>query len=220
MGAPYNKKNWGRLRHRMVDVQIIGRGITDHRVLQAMRAVPRHRFVPKEWRADSYEDVPLPIGGGQTISQPYVVAHVTEMLQVTLDDSVLEIGTGSGYQAAVLARLTQRVFTVECIPALAQAAADRLSAAGVENVEVLTMDGGAGLPQHAPFPAILVSAAAPRVPRPLLAQLANGGRLVAPVGPRHRQYLQRWTKEGAHWKKEALTPVRFVPLTGNWGVEL
>jgi len=126
MGAPYNKKNWGRLRHRMVDVQIIGRGITDHRVLQAMRAVPRHRFVPKEWRADSYEDVPLPIGGGQTISQPYVVAHVTEMLQVTLDDSVLEIGTGSGYQAAVLARLTQRVFTVECIPALAQAAADRL----------------------------------------------------------------------------------------------
>ena len=219
MCAPYNKKNWEGLRHRMVAAQLLSRGITDHRVLQAMRAVPRHRFVPPKWQADSYEDMPLPIGDGQTISQPYVVATMTEMLHLTPEDTVLEIGTGSGYQAAVLARLTQRVFTVEGIPALAKAAADTLRTVGAENVEVLTIDGGAGLPQHAPFPAILVSAAAPRVPRPLLAQLANGGRLVAPVGPRHRQYLQRWINEGGHWKTEDLTPVRFVPLTGKWGVQ-
>ena len=203
----------------MVAAQLLSRGIADPRVLQAILAVPRHRFVPPKWQADSYEDMPLPIGSGQTISQPYIVASMTEMLHLTPEDSVLEIGTGSGYQAAVLARLAQRVFTVECIPALAHAAADRLRTVGVENVEVFAMDGSAGLPQHAPFPAILVSAAAARVPHPLLAQLADGGRLVAPVGPRHRQHLQRWRKEGGHCSSEKLTPVRFVPLTGKWGVE-
>ncbi len=203
----------------MVAAQLMQRGIDDLRVLQAMRAVPRHRFVPPELQTDAYEDMPLPIGSGQTISQPYIVARMTALLELTGEDSVLEIGTGSGYQAAVLARLARRVFTVECIPALAQAAAKRLPAVGVENVEVLPGDGGAGLPQHAPFAAILVSAAAPRVPQPLLAQLADGGRMVAPVGPRDHQRLQRWVKKGRRCKGEKFTSVRFVPLTGKWGVE-
>ncbi len=217
-GTPDEENYWTRLRHRMLADQLIGRGIEDARVLQAMRAVPRHRFVPPELQADVYEDMPLPIGSGQTISQPYIVAHMTELLQLTAEDSVLEIGTGSGYQAAVLARLARHVFTVECIPALAQAAAERLRALGVENVEVMPGDGGTGLQQLAPFPAILVSAAAPRVPPPLLQQLAEGGRLVAPIGPRQHQCLQRWVKKGRRCRREKLTPVRFVPLTGKWGV--
>ncbi|MDP7643602.1 MAG: protein-L-isoaspartate(D-aspartate) O-methyltransferase [Anaerolineales bacterium] len=219
MGTPDEEDSWNRLRRRMVTVQLMQRGIDDPRVLQAMRAVPRHRFVPPELQADAYEDMPLPIGNGQTISQPYIVARMTELLQLTAEDSVLEIGAGSGYQAAVLARLARHVFTVECIPALAQAAAKRVRALGVENVEVTPGDGGAGLRRHAPFAAILVSAAAPRVPPPLLQQLAEGGRLVAPIGPRQRQRLQRWVKKGRRCKRESLTPVRFVPLTGEWGVD-
>ncbi len=202
----------------MAVAQLLHRGIDDARVLQAMRAVPRHRFVPKELQAEAYEDMPLPISEGQTISQPYIVARMTSLLQLTPTDIVLEVGTGSGYQAAVLAHLAQRVFTVECIPGLAQAAADRLRALGMENVEVLPGDGGAGLVQHAPFAAIMVSAAAPRVPQPLLDQLADGGRLVAPVGPRHHQRLQLWVKKGHRCMYEKFAPVRFVPLTGKWGV--
>lgn len=219
MGTPDEEDNWNRLRQSMVTSQLLKRGIDDPRVLQAMRAVPRHRFVPPELQDDAYEDKPLPIGSGQTISQPYIVACMTALLRLTPADTVLEIGAGSGYQAAVLARLARRVFTVECIPVLAQAAAERLRALGVENVEVLPGDGGAGLPEHAPFPAILVSAAAPRVPQPLLAQLANGGRLIAPIGSRHHQRLQRWEKHDRRCKRKNLTPVRFVPLTGKWGVD-
>ena len=193
------------------------RGIDDQRVLQAMRAVPRHIFVPLELRSDAYADMPLPIGCDQTISQPYIVARMTELLKLTPTDTVLEVGTGSGYQAAVLAFLARRVFTIECIPELAKAATERLHNLKVKNVVVLPGDGGAGLPQHAPFSAILVSAAAPRVPSPLLRQLADGGRLVAPVGPRHNERLQYWVKQGARCKSKTLTPVRFVPLTGKWG---
>ena len=218
MGTRDEENNWQQLRRHMVAAQLLPRGIDDARVLQAMRAVPRHLFVPPELQADAYEDMPLPIGSAQTISQPYIVARMTELLHLTAEDSVLEIGTGSGYQAAVLARLAQRVFTVECIPALAQAATERLRALGVENVEVTPGDGGAGMPRHAPFATILVSAAAPRVPPPLLHQLAEGGRLVAPVGPRQHQRLQRWVKRGRQCRREKLTPVRFVPLTGIWGM--
>ncbi len=219
MGNPDEEDRWKQLRQRMADAQLLPRGIDDQRVLQAMRAVPRHLFVPPELQTDAYADTPLPIGSGQTISQPYIVARMTALLQLTAADSVLEIGTGSGYQAAVLAFLARRVFTVECIPDLAEAAAERLRTLEVKNVEVLPGDGGAGLPQHAPFAAILVSAAVPRVPHPLLTQLADGGRLVAPVGTRHHEWLQYWVKEGVHCKGERLTPVRFVPLTGEWGVE-
>jgi protein-L-isoaspartate(D-aspartate) O-methyltransferase len=218
MGTRDEENNWQQLRRHLVAAQLLPRGIDDARVLQAMRAVPRHLFVPPELQADAYEDMPLPIGSAQTISQPYIVARMTELLHLTAEDSVLEIGTGSGYQAAVLARLAQRVFTVECIPALAQAATERLRALGVENVEVTPGDGGAGMPRHAPFATILVSAAAPRVPPPLLHQLAEGGRLVAPVGSRQRQSLQRWVKKGRRCRCEKFTLVRFVPLTGKWGV--
>lgn len=219
MGNPDEKDGWKRSRQRMADAQLQQRGIDHPRVLQAMRAVPRHRFVPTKLQTDAYQDIPLPIGSGQTISQPYIVARMTALLNLTAGDSVLEVGTGSGYQAAVLAHIARRVFTIECIPALAQAAAERLRTLGVENVEVLLGDGGAGLPQHAPFPAILISAAAPRVPQPLLNQLADGGRLVAPVGPRHRQQLQCWVKQGSSCKRHNVAPVRFVPLTGKWGVK-
>jgi protein-L-isoaspartate(D-aspartate) O-methyltransferase len=219
MGIPDEEDNWNRLRQSMVTAQLLQRGIEDPRVLQAMRAVPRHRFVPPELQDDAYEDKPLPIGSRQTISQPYIVACMTALLRLTPTDTVLEVGTGSGYQAAVLARLARHVFTVECIPALAQAAAERLRTLGIENVEVIPGDGGAGLLEHAPFSAILVSAAAPRVPQPLLSQLADGGRLIAPIGPRHHQHLQRWEKQNRRCKHKNLTAVRFVPLTGKWGVD-
>ncbi len=217
MSTRDEEDTWKRLRQRMAAEQLQQRGIDNPHVLQAMRTVPRHRFVPTELQTDAYQDMPLPIGRGQTISQPYIVARMTALLNLTATDSVLEVGTGSGYQAAVLAHIARRVFTIECIPALAQAAAERLRAFGVENVKVLPGDGGAGLPQHAPFPAILVSAAAPRVPQPLLNQLAEGGRLVAPVGPRHRQQLQRWVKQG-HRCKRLVAPTSSYDLRrlSNW----
>lgn len=217
MNSPYEGTNWKSLCRRMADTQMINRGIDAQRVLEAIYAVPRHRFVPGNLQAESYDDTPLPIGSGQTISQPYIVALMTSLLTLRSEDSVLEIGTGSGYQATVLSHLVRRVFTIERIPSLAQSAAARLRELGVGNVEVLEGDGGAGLPQHAPFNAILVTAAAPQVPDPLIAQLADCGRIVAPIGSRHHQRLHLWIKKGGRCKLEKLTPVRFVPLTGAWG---
>jgi len=204
-------------RYRMVDEQILGRDIRDERVLQAMRAVPRHRFVAPEHRDLAYTDGPLPIGSRQTISQPYIVALMTQLLRLQGDETVLEIGTGSGYQAAILAHLAHKVYSVERHAGLAQQAAAILRSLGLENVQVLEGDGSLGLPDYAPYQAILVTAAAPGVPQPLLDQLDEAGRLVLPVGGRMNQYLERWQRRGPEFYQEVLVPVAFVPLRGRHG---
>ncbi len=201
----------------MVREQLIARDITDPRVLAAMRDVPRHRFVDEEWWPQAYRDGPLPIGHDQTISQPYIVALMTQLLELKGDETVLEIGTGSGYQAAVLARLARQVFSIERLADLAKSASQRLADLGVENVEVLVGDGSQGLPDQAPFDAILVAAAAPSAPPPLTAQLAPGGRLVLPIGTRDGQELERWRRRGDAWHIDRVSPVLFVPLMGRWG---
>ena len=206
-------------RERMVRQQLAGRGIRDPRLLDAMRQVPRHRFVPPDELAYAYADGPLPIGSGQTISQPYIVALMTQMLELQGGETVLEIGTGSGYQAAVLAQLARQVYTVERHAELAENARRVLSELGISNVEVLTADGSCGWELHAPYQAILVTAAAPEVPRPLLDQLAEGGRLVLPVGGRGTQILQRWERQGEAFECEEGIPVAFVPLRGEYGWE-
>jgi protein-L-isoaspartate(D-aspartate) O-methyltransferase len=204
-------------RLRMVRNQIEGRGIRDPRVLQAMHDVPRHLFVPSERRHLAYVDGPLPIGGGQTISQPYIVALMTELLELSGDERVLEVGTGSGYQAAVLSKLAEKIYSLERIPELAEQARVRLSDLGSSNVEVHVGDGSEGLPDHAPFDGILVTAAAPRVPEALKEQLADGGVLVLPVGSRAGQILERWRREGDLYRAEKIAPVAFVPLIGSQG---
>lgn len=206
-------------RKRMVDVQLRSRDVNDARVLEAMRKVPRHEFVPREVRNLSYSDGPLPIGDRQTISQPYIVALMTQLLCVDSSDRVLEIGTGSGYQAAVLGELASEVHTVETIDRLATRASERLARLGYTNVLVHHADGSRGLPELAPFDGILVAAAAPTTPQPLQEQLADGGRLVLPVGHRRGQILERWTRNGDDWDSERLVPVAFVPLTGEHGWE-
>ena len=206
-------------RERMVRQQLAGRGIRDPRLLDAMRQVPRHRFVPPDELAYAYADGPLPIGSGQTISQPYIVALMTQMLELQGGETVLEIGTGSGYQAAVLAQLARQVYTVERHAELAANARRVLAELGIGNVEVLTADGSCGWELHAPYQAILVTAAAPEVPRPLLDQLAEGGRLVLPVGGRGMQILQRWQRQGESFESEEGIPVAFVPLRGEYGWE-
>jgi protein-L-isoaspartate(D-aspartate) O-methyltransferase len=204
--------DWRARSEAMVREQIESRGVRDPRVLAALREVPRHRFVPREWRARAYQDGPLPIGKGQTISQPYIVAVMTELLRPEPGDRVLEIGTGSGYQAAVLARLVPQVYSIEIVPELAERARATLKELGVENVEVVTGDGYRGLPDRAPFDGILLTAAPREVPEPLLEQLAIGGRLVAPVGTTDQELrvLER-TPDGI--RTERLFPVRFVPFT-------
>jgi protein-L-isoaspartate(D-aspartate) O-methyltransferase len=204
-------------RLRMVKNQIKGRGVRDARVLRAMQDVPRHVFVPAERRHLAYADGPLPIGGGQTISQPYIVALMTELLELEGDEKVLEVGTGSGYQAAVLSRLAAQVYTLERIPELAEQARLRLSDLACTNVEVHVGDGSEGLLDHAPYDGILVTAAAPRVPEALKAQLADGGLLVLPVGGRAGQILERWRREGDSFHVERIAPVAFVPLIGSQG---
>lgn len=211
--------NWQELAERMVQTQIAARGVTDERVLEAMRRVPRHVFVPEPYRDEAYADYPLPIGHGQTISQPFIVALMCSLLGLRGDEKVLEVGTGSGYQAAVLAHLAREVHTIERIPELAQEAARRLAELGLENVRVHIGDGTLGLPEEAPFDGILVAAAAPRVPQPLLEQLSEGGRLVAPVGRRGWQVLERWTRRGNGWERETYDSVAFVPLVGKHGWE-
>ena len=208
-----------QLRDRMVDEQLGGRDISDRRVLEAMRSVPRHRFVPQDAAELAYIDAPLPIGFRQTISQPYIVALMTQLLRLHGDETVLEVGTGSGYQAAVLGRLARQVHTVERIPELAQAARRVLAEVGAANVEVHIADGSGGLPDAAPFDAILVAAAAPKAPGPLLDQLAEEGRLVVPVGTIEGQILERWTRRGHDFTCHRAVPVCFVPLLGSHGWE-
>jgi protein-L-isoaspartate(D-aspartate) O-methyltransferase len=204
-------------RERMVRDQIEARGVSDKRVLAAMRAVPRHLFVPTYQRDAAYRDTPLAIGQGQTISQPYIVALMTELLELAGDERVLEIGTGSGYQAAILGQLAAEVITVERFPSLAQEARDRLAALDYGNVRVEVGDGSRGWPEGAPYDAIVVTAASPGVPDPLPDQLADGGRLVVPVGPRWTQHLVRVRREGEAFKRETLIGVAFVPLIGEHG---
>lgn len=204
-------------RQRMVEEQLIDRNIRDERILEAMRSVPRHAFVPLEYRHMAYSDGPLPIGSGQTISQPYIVALMTQLLRLKGDENVLEVGTGSGYQAAVLAKLAKQVYTIERYTELADQAAAVLQKLGLNNVRVHIGDGSLGLPEHAPFQAILVTAAAPKVPQSLLEQLDEGGRLVVPVGGRMNQFLELWERRGAKFVQDVLVPVAFVPLRGRHG---
>lgn len=206
-------------RAAMVERDIAGRGITDARVLAAMRAVPREHFVPANLRQRAFDDRPLPIGNAQTISQPYIVALMAQALQLQGDEHVLEIGTGSGYGAAVLARLCRHVDTVERISDLADRARQQLADLGVTNVDVHGGDGTLGWPAAAPFDAIVVTAGGPSVPPALQAQLAPGGRLVMPVGAQHGgQDLLRLTRSGGHdFRTESLCGVAFVPLLGAQG---
>lgn len=199
----------------MVRWQIAGRGVRDPSALAALRAVPRHEFVPPEYLDLAYADRPLPIGLDQTISQPYIVAYMTAALEPGPDDRVLEVGTGSGYQAAVLAEIVARVITLEISPVLARRAARTLRELGYRNVTVIAADGRRGLPRAAPFDAILLAAAPSRLPAALVDQLADGGRLVAPVGEGIDQVLRRWRRRGPGLAVEDLIPVRFVPLTGE-----
>ena len=212
-----NDPTFSSQRERMVRWQIERRGISTPRVLAAFRSVPRHCFVRREDWPDAYEDRPLPIGLGQTISQPYIVALMTDLLRLQGGETVLEIGTGSGYQAAILAVLAGQVYSIERHPALAEHARRTLAELGIENVVVYTADGSAGWPEAAPYGGILVTAAAPAVPGPLLEQLTEGGRVVLPVGPSGYQVLQVWQREGGTWTHEDVIPVAFVPLRGQYG---
>ena len=206
-------------RKRMVDRQIAARGITTPRVLEALLEVPRHLFVPKNRQTQAYYDGPLSIGLGQTISQPYIVAYMTDLLQLKGNEKVLEIGTGSGYQAAILGVLSDEVHSIERHPSLADQADRLLSELGYGNIQVHKGDGTKGLPDLAPFQAIMVTAAAPEVPQPLLDQLADGGRLVMPVGGRYGQVLLLYRREGGKIKHQSMAPVAFVPLIGEHGWE-
>ncbi|TYT27508.1 protein-L-isoaspartate(D-aspartate) O-methyltransferase [Luteimonas viscosa] len=201
----------------MVEQQLAERDIDDPHVLEAMRAVPRHRFVPAALAADAYRDQPLPIGHDQTISQPYIVALMTQLARVSPGDRVLEVGTGSGYQAAVLGELGAQVYSIEIVAPLAQQAQRLLEELGYRNVVVKAGDGYAGWPEHAPFDAIVVTAAPERIPAPLLEQLKPGGRLVIPVGPlQSAQELRVVEKDASGQLHERdIAPVRFVPLTGE-----
>jgi len=211
------KKEYAAQRVEMIEKQLRRRGISDAAVLAAMTAVPRHEFVAEELRLHAYDDLPLPIGGGQTISQPYIVAAMTAALHLQPGDRVLEIGTGCGYQAAVLSRLAREVFTIERRPELASAASAKLARLGYPNAHVHCGDGTLGLPELAPFDAILVAAAAPAVPKPLLAQLADGGRMILPVGNAEHQELRLIEKRGDAFPTKMLEGCRFVPLVGYHG---
>lgn len=209
-----DEATFARQRKQMVEEQIAYRGIKDKGILAAMGAVPRHLFIPEENRSYSYYDLPVPIGFGQTISQPYIVAFMTELLQLDKDDVVLEVGTGSGYQAAILSGLVKQVYTVEIIEELGREAGKRLKMMGYANVEARVGDGYNGWPEHAPFDAIIVTAAAEHIPQPLIGQLKPGGRMVIPVGGVYAvQDLMLITKDtSSKVVKKSIIPVRFVPL--------
>ncbi len=204
-------------RERMVAQQLAGpgRNITNPAVLNVMGKVPRHEFVPERWRSQAYQDRPLPIGHDQTISQPFIVAFMTEQLAPGRTDKVLEVGTGSGYQAAVLAELTAEVYTIEIIEDLAKRAAADLKRLGYTNVHVRAGDGYKGWPEAAPFDAIIVTCAPEKIPPPLIHQLKDGGRMIIPVGPLWDQELVLLRKQGDKLERRAVLPVRFVPMTGE-----
>ncbi|MBV6465130.1 MAG: Protein-L-isoaspartate O-methyltransferase [Anaerolineales bacterium] len=204
-------------RKEMTRRQIAARGLRDPRLLAAFESVPRHLFVPEEYRQRSYADGPLPIGHEQTISQPYIVALMTHLLELTGRERVLEVGTGSGYQAAILSRLAAEVHTVEIVPELFAQAERTLSELGCANVHSHLADGSLGWTAAAPYDGILVTAAAPSAPRALLDQLAEGGRLVLPVGGLGYQELEIWRKENEEFKRKSSLGVAFVPLRGEYG---
>jgi len=210
-------QDFAELRRTMVEQQIRGRGVRDERVLEAMLAVPRHEFVPQAFVDEAYADKPLPIGEGQTISQPYMVGVMSEALELAGTERVLEVGTGCGYQAAVLSLLAREVYSVESNATLALDAQKRLERLGYANVHVHTGDGTLGLPELAPFEGIVVTAAAPRVPEPLAEQLAEGGRLVIPVGSESEQDLLAVRREGEKTIARVVNHCRFVPLVGRYG---
>jgi len=216
-GLPDAKESYRVLRERMVDRQIEARGIRDRAVLDAMKEVPRHLFVPEKVRTESYDDHPLPIGLGQTISQPYIVAFMTELLKLKPDHRIFELGTGSGYQAAVASRIVKDVFTMEIYGELAGSAAQRLAELGYDNVHVKGGDGYYGWEEKAPFDAIIVTAAADHIPPPLVKQLRPGGRLIIPLGgPFSVQQLVLISKgTDGSTKEQSIIPVRFVPLLGH-----
>lgn len=205
------------LRNEMVETQLIPRGIFDKRVLEAMRKVPRHRFVTEEERTVAYEDCALPIGEGQTISQPYMVAIMTELLNLQGEEKILEIGTGSGYQAAILGRLAKKVYTIERVDTLAERASALFKNLDYSNVEVLVGDGTLGYEKEAPFDGIIITAGCPEIPRPLIDQLSDGGRLVLPLGDRFHQTLTIVTKQGVEIFTEESIGCVFVPLVGKHG---
>ncbi len=204
-------------RYQMVATQMQRRGIREARILAAFEQVPRHLFVPEPMRHMAYEDMPLPIGRDQTISQPYIVALMTSLLELRGDERVLEIGTGSGYQAAILSRLAAEVYTVEVLPELAERAGQLLRELGYANIHVHVGDGTLGWPAAAPYPAIIGTAAAPRVPPPLLEQLEEGGRLVLPVAEEYQQLLKVITRRGDDYQERVATAVAFVPMRGKHG---
>jgi protein-L-isoaspartate(D-aspartate) O-methyltransferase len=206
-----------KLRNEMVDNQLIPRGITDFRVLNVMRKVPRHLFMDESLWHRAYDDIAVPIGEGQTISQPYMVAVMTELLNLKGDEVVLEIGTGSGYQAAVLAELSKEVYTIERIQALSEKAGQVIKKLGYKNVHLKVGDGTLGWPEAAPFARIIITAGTPETPEPLIKQLSEGGMILAPVGDRFSQQLVRTTKRKGELSKEYHTLCVFVPLVGKYG---
>lgn len=204
-------------RQQMVAEQLVRRGIVDEGVLKAMRLTPRHLFVPAELRLSAYQDCPLPIGKSQTISQPYIVALMTQMLHLKGTETVLEVGTGSGYQAAILGQLAKTVHSIERYTSLSESARNVLEKLGIHNVRLHIGDGSLGLTEHAPYDAILVTAGAPSVPPALLEQLSQQGRLVIPVGRMTGQSLERWWRTADGFEHQAVAPVAFVPLVGKAG---
>jgi protein-L-isoaspartate(D-aspartate) O-methyltransferase len=213
-GAATSEEELTKLREQMVRQQIAGRGVKDPLVLEAMNRVKRHEFVLPGQERMAYDDGPLPIGEGQTISQPYIVALMTELAQIDRDSRVLEIGTGSGYQAAVLGEIAHEVYSIEIVESLGKQAQERLKTLGYKNIQVRIGDGYKGWPEAAPFDAILVTAAPDHIPQPLLDQLKGNGKLVIPVGEFYQE-LEVVFKEGDHLKREKVIPVRFVPMTGE-----
>lgn len=206
-------------RKAMVEYQVKARGITDPRILAAMEEIPRHLFIPPPYDRAAYEDNPVPIGSGQTISQPYIVAVMTALLRPEATDTMLEIGAGSGYQAAILSKLVRRLITIERIRTVVDLAKKNLQAIGIGNVVVIEGDGTLGYPKNAPYDGIIVTAATPEIPRPLIDQLADGGILVAPVGGRNLQDLITLQRQGNSLSREFHGGVRFVPLIGKHGWE-
>jgi len=217
MTAKIADERFAGQRQMMVDLQLRARGIQDERVLAAMTRVPRHEFVAQEYHEQAYEDHPVPIGEGQTLSQPYIVALMLEVLLLTGPETALEVGTGSGYEAALLAELARMVYTIERHESLARCAEEVLYRLGYSNVNVIVGDGSQGLPEQSPFDAIVVSAAAPKIPQALFEQLREGGRMVVPVGPAYAQELQLVRKQKGHAIVSSLEGCRFVPLIGDQG---